>query len=275
MYHFVPLLPLEKELDLAGINNCSDEDNEELDSQLDVKINNVVCSFNVKRELNLREIAQNGFNVEYKRTSGMVTMRIRKPYVTASIWGSGQITCTGATSEEDAFIAAKRVARALNQVIKLVHAMSETSHPVRRIRFISNYRVVNVLGTCLMPFAIKIEPFTKSNSDKASYEPELHPGVTVRFEDLKATLKVFSTGNITVTAQSVLIIRSAVKRIHILVKDFARARNEGDMNAMRTTQDVKRNRNLNKFTEVTQAPRMPFSNDLVLPPNGIFRQKTL
>jgi len=247
MYRFAPLLPLEKELDLAGIDNCSDEDNEELDCQLNVKINNVVCSFNVKRELNLREIAQNGFNVEYKRSSGMVTMRLRRPHVTASIWGSGQITCTGATSEEDAFIAAKRVAKALNQVIKLVHDMSGTSCPIRKIRFISNYRVVNVLGTCLMPFAIKIEPFTKKNTHIASYEPELHPGVTVRFEDLKATLKVFSTGNITITAQSVLIIHSAVNQIHMLVKDFARTRNEGDMNAMRTTQDIKRNRNVSKF----------------------------
>ena len=240
MFQFAPLLPLEKELELAGIDNISDEDMEELDSQLDIKINNVVCSFNVKRKLTLREIAQNGFNVELKKGSGMVTMRLRKPCVTASISGSGQITCTGATSEDDAFIAAKRVARAINQVLMLVHDTPE------KIRFISNYRVVNVLGTCLMPFAIKIEPFTKKNSDKASYEPELHPGVTVRFQDLKATLKVFSTGNITITAQSVFIIRSAVKRIHLLVKDFARTRNEGDMNAMRTTQDVKRNRNPNK-----------------------------
>ena len=32
-----------------------------------------------------------------------------------------------------------------------------------------------------------------------SYEPELHPGVTYRLKEPKATLKIFSTGSITVT----------------------------------------------------------------------------
>lgn len=32
-----------------------------------------------------------------------------------------------------------------------------------------------------------------------SYEPELHPGVTYKIKDPKATLKIFSTGSITVT----------------------------------------------------------------------------
>ena len=30
----------------------------------------------------------------------MVTMKLRHPYTTASIWSSGKVTCTGANSEE-------------------------------------------------------------------------------------------------------------------------------------------------------------------------------
>ena len=242
MHHYLPLHPLDQDVDYAEIDGCSDDDEQE--EQLDVKINNVVCSFGVKRRLDLKEIGRNGYNVEYKKSSGMVTMRIRKPYVTASIWGSGQITCTGATSEEDAFVAAKRVANALNRVQQHVNDASEGDHPLRRIRCISNYRVVNVLGTCLMPFAIKIEPFTTKYRDIASYEPELHPGVTVRFVFPTATLKVFSTGNVTVTGRSVLIVNSAVERIYPMLKEFARTRHQGDMIAMQTTQDVKRNRQM-------------------------------
>ena len=37
----------------------------------------------------------------------------------------------------------------------------------------------------------------------SSYEPELHPGVTYKLQHPKATLKIFSTGSITVTAPSV------------------------------------------------------------------------
>ena len=34
-----------------------------------------------------------------------------------------------------------------------------------------------------------------------SYEPELHPGVTYKIKEPKATLKIFSTGSITVTGK--------------------------------------------------------------------------
>lgn len=38
---------------------------------LDIVINNVVCSFNVRCHLNLRQIALNGANVEYRRENGV------------------------------------------------------------------------------------------------------------------------------------------------------------------------------------------------------------
>lgn len=76
------------------------EEEQEPQPEVDIVINNVVCSFSVKCHLSLREIALNGFNVEYRRENGMVTMKLRQPYTTASIWSSGRITCTGATSED-------------------------------------------------------------------------------------------------------------------------------------------------------------------------------
>ena len=36
-----------------------------------------------------------------------------------------------------------------------------------------------------------------------SYEPELHPGATYRIKEPKATLKIFTTGSITVTGKSI------------------------------------------------------------------------
>jgi hypothetical protein len=78
----------------------AEEENEEPEPEIDIVISNVVCAFSVRCSLALKEIALNGANVEYKRENGMVTMKLRKPYTTASIWSSGKITCTGATSEE-------------------------------------------------------------------------------------------------------------------------------------------------------------------------------
>ena len=86
----------------------------------------------------------------------MVTMRLRKPYTTASIWSSGKVTCTGATSEDEAKQAARRITR----------SVSKLGYPKLRL---VNYRVVNVLGTCTMPFAIKITPFSAKHRDIARY----------------------------------------------------------------------------------------------------------
>ncbi|XP_023174506.2 TATA-box-binding protein-like [Drosophila hydei] len=175
-------------------------------SELDIVINNVVCSFSVHCHLKLREIALHGSNVEYRRENGMVTMRLRRPYTTASIWSSGRITCTGAISEPQAKVAARRYARSLGKL----------GFPVR----FQQFRIVNVLGTCSMPWPIRIVNFSERHRDNASYEPELHPGVTFKMQELKATLKIFSTGSITVTAASVNAVESAIQRLYPLVHEF-------------------------------------------------------
>ncbi|XP_038117837.1 TATA-box-binding protein [Culex quinquefasciatus] len=186
---------------------CKDEEPE---PEIDIVINNVVCSFSVRCHLNLRDIAQKGFNVEFRRENGMVTMKLRRPYTTASIWSSGKITCTGATSEDSAKVAARRYSRCLQKL-------------GFNVRF-RNFRIVNVLGTCSMPWGIMIVNFSEKYKKDASYEPELHPGVTYKLYNPKATLKIFSTGSITVTAASVAFVQSAIEHIFPLVYEFRKKR---------------------------------------------------
>ena len=54
-----------------------DEVKDESQPEVDIVINNVVCSFSVRCHLNLKEIALSGSNVEYRRENGMVTMKLR------------------------------------------------------------------------------------------------------------------------------------------------------------------------------------------------------
>lgn len=42
------------------------------------------------------------------------------------------------------------------------------------------------------------------NETLFSYEPELHPGVTYKIPELSASLKIFSTGSVTITGTEVL-----------------------------------------------------------------------
>lgn len=195
---------------------------EEADDQpvIDIAINNVVAAFSVRCHLDLKYIALNGDNVEYRRENGMVTMKMRNPYTTASLWSSGKVTCTGATSEADARVGARRVARYLQTRLKF------------RTQF-ANYRVVNVLGTCNMPFAIRIADFSQKHPRLACYEPELHPGVTFRIADIRATLKIFSTGSMTVTAPSVSNVRLAIEHIFPLVHEFRKEKTSQDLELCR------------------------------------------
>jgi len=203
----------------TGPEGVSKEEPKDESPEVDIVINNVVCSFSVRCHLNLKEIALNGSNVEYRRENGMVTMKLRHPYTTASIWSSGKITCTGANSEEQARVSARKFSRILQKL----------DDKYKDIR-IKNWRIVNVLGTCTLPFAIKITPFSQAYKE-ASYEPELHPGVTYKIKYPKATLKIFSTGSITVTAPSVANVQSAIEHIYPKVFDFQKKKELADIQA--------------------------------------------
>ncbi|KAH7646415.1 tata box-binding protein-like protein 1-like protein [Dermatophagoides farinae] len=139
-------------------------------------------------------------------TTMIVLMKLRHPLITANIWSSGKITCTGATTEESAKCASRKVARTLQKL----------GYPVK----FRNYRIVNVLGACRLPFGIKIHEFSDSHRPIASYEPELHPGATYRIKELKAVLTIFQTGSITITAPSIPNVQLAVEKIYPLVYEY-------------------------------------------------------
>lgn len=137
------------------------------------------------------------------------------------------------------------------------------------VRF-NNFRVVNVLGTCSMPWAIKIVNFSEKYKSEASYEPELHPGVTYKLKFPKATLKIFSTGSITVTgmcdqlkisttptpltfifncyspttttttASSVANVQAAIEHIFPLVYEFRKKRTVAEQKEKNTSAAMKR-----------------------------------
>ena len=73
----VPPLQLKQEVDDSSTGPGKEEVKEESQPEVDIVINNVVCSFSVRCHLNLKEIALNGSNVEYRRENGMVTMKLR------------------------------------------------------------------------------------------------------------------------------------------------------------------------------------------------------
>ena len=73
-------------------------------------IQNVVATFNVGCPLDLKGIAMSSRNSEYNpRRFSAVIARQRDPRATALIFASGKVVITGARSEENARLAARKV----------------------------------------------------------------------------------------------------------------------------------------------------------------------
>ena len=146
----------------------SSEESTEID--INIKVNNIHCTFNVRCLLNIEDIMERGVNVELRKNRDHVTMQLREPPATATIWSNGKITCTGPRSEIDARIACRRIARILQNL----------GYPVR----FRSFKIHNCHATVKLPFPIKTIDFSKAHPE-ASYEPELHTGVIYKVESFK------------------------------------------------------------------------------------------
>jgi transcription initiation factor TFIID TATA-box-binding protein len=68
-------------------------------------------------KLNLLQVAQNSWNVEYGGDRSQVIMRIRKPSrVTATIYPSGKMLLLGAKTEEKSLLASHEIARKIDRL---------------------------------------------------------------------------------------------------------------------------------------------------------------
>lgn len=78
---------------------------------------NIVSTVNLSCKLDLKKIALHARNAEYNpKRFAAVIMRIREPRTTALIFSSGKMVCTGAKSEEDSRLAARKYARIIQKL---------------------------------------------------------------------------------------------------------------------------------------------------------------
>lgn len=78
---------------------------------------NIVSTVNLSCKLDLKKIALYARNAEYNpKRFAAVIMRIREPRTTALIFSSGKMVCTGAKSEQDSRLAARKYARIIQKL---------------------------------------------------------------------------------------------------------------------------------------------------------------
>ncbi|XP_012224461.1 uncharacterized protein [Linepithema humile] len=171
-------------------------------------LQNVVSTVNLQTELQLMYINVRTRNSEYNpsRFTGLI-MRIQNPRATALIFRSGKLVCTGARSEEDSLLAAKKFARIIQKL-----GFS--------VKF-SCFKIQNIVATCDLKFPIKLESLNQMHGQFSSYEPELYPGLTYRMVLPRVVLLIFVNGKVVLTgAKNRNELQDALNNIYPILKSF-------------------------------------------------------
>ncbi|TXG66296.1 hypothetical protein EZV62_007571 [Acer yangbiense] len=177
-------------------------------------LQNIVSTVNLDCKLDLKQIALQARNAEYNpKRFAAVIMRIREPKTTALIFASGKMVCTGAKSEQQSKLAARKYARIIQKL----------GFPAK----FKDFKIQNIVGSCDVKFPIRLEGLAYSHGAfssliiavhcllfilslwtytvfaDAQYEPELFPGLIYRMKQPKIVLLIFVSGKIVITGAKV------------------------------------------------------------------------
>ncbi|KAK4359533.1 hypothetical protein RND71_021762 [Anisodus tanguticus] len=151
---------------------------------------NIVSTVNLDCKLDLKAIALQARNAEYNpKRFAAVIMRIREPKTTALIFASGKMVCTGAKSEQQSKLAARKYARIIQKL----------GFPAK----FKDFKIQNIVGSCDVKFPIRLEGLAYAHGAFSSYEPELFPGLIYRMKQPKIVLLIFVSGKIVITGAKV------------------------------------------------------------------------
>ena len=171
-------------------------------------LQNIVSTVNLGCKLDLKKIALHARNAEYNpKRFAAVIMRIREPRTTALIFSSGKMVCTGAKSEEQSRLAARKYARIVQKL-------------GFEAKFI-DFKIQNMVGSCDVKFPIRLEGLVLTHSQFSSYEPELFPGLIYRMVKPRIVLLIFVSGKVVLTGAKVRNeIYEAFDNIYPILKGF-------------------------------------------------------
>ncbi|XP_029855263.1 TATA box-binding protein-like 2 [Aquila chrysaetos chrysaetos] len=175
------------------------------------QLQNIVSTVNLACKLDLKNIALRARNAEYNpKRFAAVIMRIREPRTTALIFSSGKIVCTGAKSEEQSRLAARKYARVVQKL----------GFPAKFLDF----KIQNMVGSCDVRFPIRLEGLVLTHPQFSSYEPELFPGLIYRMVKPRIVLLIFVSGKVVLTgAKERSEIYEAFENIYPILKAFKKA----------------------------------------------------
>ena len=172
------------------------------------RIENVVATVNLGVELDLEKLAERLPAAEYNPEQfPVLILRLQRPKVSALIFRTGKMVCTGAKSEEE-------LKRAVKQIVKILsdHGVKITQQPEIQIQ--------NIVASGNLKAEVDIEKAALL-LENSMYEPEQFPGLIYRMNEPKVVLLIFSSGKIVCTgAKKEVQVEEAINKIYQILKDI-------------------------------------------------------
>ena len=186
---------------------------------IDITLNNVVASFSLGLRSGLTMdpvmLVMRGRNMEYKGGRHYVRFQLRRPACSANIYPSGKVTVTGSKSEDDAKMAARRIARSMQKLLaKYPDICKQKLVKVKSVKVsMNNFKVTNVWAASQLPWDVKLQMFATQNRE-CCYEPELSAAITYQLASPKACVKIFASGSLVIQAPMIKNIQAAISKIY-------------------------------------------------------------
>jgi transcription initiation factor TFIID TATA-box-binding protein len=115
--------------------------------------------------------------------------------------------CTGAKSEQQSKLAARKYARIIQKL----------GFPAQ----FKDFKIQNIVGSCDAKFPIRLEGLAYAHGHFSSYEPELFPGLIYRMKQPNIVLLIFVSGKIVLTGAKVRDeIYEAFENIYPVLTEF-------------------------------------------------------
>jgi len=159
-----------------------------------VIIKNCVATACFGTKLDLEEICWKQYGEFSPASFAAAKFRLRTPSTTALIFASGMMVCTGAASEESAFVAVMKFFKLVNEVVPIACCL--------------NVKIQNIVGTAHLGYQIDLTAafdwFQNHGFLNVIYDAELFPGLRFVPKDVVPTLQtkakviLFEYGNVVI-----------------------------------------------------------------------------
>ncbi len=170
-------------------------------SKREIKIQNIVASASLGKDIPLIKLAEALPNTEYnpEQFPGLV-MRIKEPKTSALIFSSGKIVCTGAKSMG-------KVKESIRKIIQNVEKIRV------KITIEPKIKVQNMVASGSIGMDLNLNSLAM-DLENTEYEPEQFPGLVYKLTGTDATFLLFSNGKIVCTGtKSESKLREAVEKL--------------------------------------------------------------